>query len=468
MAETGIVNINVALNVTAAAAQDYSTLLIVDCNHTSFDRAAIYASPDDYSGVAAGSPLRLALESAFRASVLPSQVIAGRATGKAVLTPQDVADTEQYDVTITVAGGGTVVASYTAGAADTEEDVCTGLQADIDAVTAVTDEVTATVVGTGADAILEITLNTTTDDFIVSGLTTNLELESVATEAASDTLTEIANFNSQWTWLASTDHRPSYQTSMAAAVQPLQKIYVTSTQLAVAYSSWDGISTPASDDIGALFESLNYNYAHVMYHDQADAIYPEMTRVTEFTWLKPGQDNFALRSLSGVDVAQLADGSRPLNTTELGNLESRAMSTIVNFYGQAVVGSRTDRIGNRVSSGTRLETISVAIYTKQEIERTTATFLLKNRKAALNDSDITRLKNRWQKFFDDNASTSGVPRAFQPSRPVSIVVPRAKDISFEDKVAGFFHDAVITGYLDPSIDSVDARVVLTFQDPTEV
>lgn len=469
MAETGIVTINVLLDVTAAAAQDYSTLLIVDCNHSSFSRAAVYASPSDYQNtIPSGTPLRIALDSAFSASVKPSQVIAGKSLGKAVLTPTGVADTVQYDVTVTVAGGGTVAATYTAGAADTEEDVCVGLKADIDAVTAVTDEVTAAVVGTGTDAVLEITPNTTTDDFTLTNLTPNLELESVATEAPGDSLAAIAQYNSQWTWVASTDHTPSYQISMAAAVQPLQKIYVTSTQLAVAYSNWDGVTTPQADDVGANFRFNNYDYAHAMYHNLSDSIYPEMVRVTEFTFLKPGQDNFALQSLSGVGVAQITDGSRALSTTELVNIEARSMATIVDFYGQSVVGSRIEKIGNRVASGKRLETIAVSIYTKQEIERTTATFLLKNRKAAMNDSDIAKLVNRWSKFFQDNASSGGAARAFQPGRPVDIEVPAAKDISFEDKVAGLFQGTVMTAYLDPSIDSVNATVRLTFSDPTEV
>ncbi len=469
MAETGIVTINLALAVTAASAQDYSTLMIMDCNHFSFERTAVYASVADYSSVLpSGSTIRSALDSAFSASVKPAQVIYGRVKGSSTITPLNVADTVQYDFTVTVSTGDSAIASYTAGAADTAEDVCTALKADIDAVTEVVSEITATVVGTGADAVLQITLDATASDFTLTNVSSTISAVSLATETPADAIQAIQNSNNQWTWICSTDHRPASQLATAATAETLKKPYVTSTALVEAYSSWNGVDTPSVNDVGATLRFNNYTYSHCMYHHEADDSFPECVRVTEFTWLKPGRDNFALVALAGVPLAQRDDsGGGALTTTDLTNLESKSMSTIVRFGGQNVVGCRTTKIGNRMANGTRMETVAVAIYTKQEIERTTETFLLKNRKAGMNDVDISKLVNRWQKFFDENATGGGVTRAFQSSKPVVITVPRAKDISFEDKSDGILQNVEIIGYLDPSIDSVVATITLTFEDPTE-
>lgn len=467
MAETGIVRLNASLSVTAAAAQDYSTLLIVDCNHTSFDRTAVYASPDDYSTIEAGTPLKRALDSAFSASIRPAQVIAGRSKGKAVLTPEDVADGEQYGVTVTVTSEAVVAASHTAGAAETAEDVCTALKADIDAVTEATDEIGATVVGVGADAVLEIVFNTSEDDFILSGLTENLTLSSEATEAVADSLSAIGDSNSQWTWIAATDHTPSYQVSIMSQAEVLQKPYVTSMQLEEGYAPWNGEDTPDSNDVGAIAKFNNYDYTHVMYHNNADELQAENVRLTQFSSKKPGTSNFQYKSLSGVPLAQEVTGTTALTTTDLFNLETKSMSTTVSLGGQTVVGGRVTGTGNRMASGVRMEAIQVLIWTRQEIARKLETLLLVKDKMALNDSDINLITKTIRKFFTENASGGGVSRAFREDRPVDIIAPKAKDISFEDQVEGILRNFTVIGYLDPSIDSVEINLNLTYLNPVE-
>lgn len=300
MAENNIIQINSSLAVTAAAALDYSTLLIVDCNHLSFNRATVYGSPDDYSStLLATSNLRKALDSAFSASVRPPRVIAGRSKGTATLTFPSVADGDIFDFTVTTEDGSVVAASYIASAAETAEDVATALKTDIDAVTGVTDHVTATVVGTGTDAILTLTLVTSTDDFTVTNVTSNIIVTGTPTEAAADTLAAIREINSAWTYINATDHTPTYQLAMANAATTLQKPYFTSTARSEAYAAWDGVSTPDSNDILALFAFSQFDYAHATYHHQADndgvagtIAYPEAVRVTEFVFLKPGRDSF--------------------------------------------------------------------------------------------------------------------------------------------------------------------------------
>lgn len=467
MTDPNITVINASLQVQSAAALDYSTVLIVDCNHLTFNRATVYTGPDSYSlTVPTGSALRKALDSAFSVTPQPPQVVVGRSKGTATLTPTSVADGSVHDFDLEVADGETVNVSYTTGTSETAEDIATGWKADIDANTDITDHVTATVVGTGADAVLTISLVSSTDDFIVSNLTDNITITGTSTEAIGDTLTEVSQFNSQWTYITSTDHTPSYQVSAAAAASTREKPYITSTGLEEAYAAWDGTSTPDSNDVGATFAFNQYNFAHCFYHNNADD-YPEMARITRFTYLKPGRDNFQYQTLPGFGLAQIVDGTRALNPTELFNLAEKNISTIVTLGGSSVVGGMNGK-GNRMSSGVRIETIAVLNYFRQELGRRTDTLLLRKPKLAMNDGDIGMFVNAWEYFLEDNVSGgAGDARALDPVLPYRIDVPKAKDISFEDRAEGLFENTNITCYLDASIDKVVLNIALTFRDPAQ-
>ena len=473
MAENNIIQINSSLAVTAAEALDYSTLLVVDCNHNSFSRATVYGSPDDYSTtLLATSNLRKALDSAFSASVRPPRVIAGRAKGTAVLSFPSVGDGDIFDFTVTTEDGGTVAASFIAGALDTAEEVATALKADIDLVTDVTDHVTATVVGTGASATLELSLVASTDDFTVTNITDTITITGVATEPASNTLAAIREINSAWTYIVATDHTPAYQLAMAQAATVLQKPYATSTARAEAYAAWDGVSTPDSNDVAALFAFNQFDYAHVVYHHLADndgvagtIAYPEAARITEFVFLKPGRDSFQYNKIGTFPLAQIVGGARPLNTNELFNLNDKNASTVISFGGVSVIGGYEGG-GNRMASGIRIETIAVKNYFEQEILRKTQTLFLRFRKLAMNDSDINLFRNTWASFLDQNVSSgAGQAAALEPIKPYTIIMPRAADIPFEDKADGILQNTTIICYLDPSIDRVVLNMNFTFSDP---
>jgi len=453
--------VNASLELTAAAAIDYSTLLIVDCNHLdATTRATVYTSIDGYSSVVpSGTPLRRALDSAFSSSAAPAKVVVGRSKGTATLTPTGVVLDAVYDFTVTVADGATLAVSHTALVTDTAEEVAIGWKAAIDAVTDITDHVTATVVGAGADAVLTISLVAGTDDFSIESATANITITSSATETAADTITAIREINTDWTYIAATDHTPTYQMSMAAQGALYQKLYVTSTALAEAYAAWDGISTPDANNVPArLKESVN-NFGHCMYHHLA-ANYPECVRITQFTDVKPGRDDFNYKSLSGFGIAQVLDLSRALNGNELYNLDQVYASTVISLGGVAVVA------GNRVSTGIRIEAIAVLNYFRQELKRKVDTLFLRKRKLGMNDADLNLMRNVWATFLDSNVSGASGTQALDPVKPYVITLPKEKDISLEDRTDGNINGSV-TCYLDASIDSTVLNMTLTYRDPAE-
>lgn len=452
--------VNAELQLTAAAALDYSTVLILDAHHDSFERTTVYTSPDDYTSVPVGTPLRRALDSAFSASVRPSRVVVGRARGTFILTPSDIEETETYSFTIQILDGVTETINGTVDPGDTAEELAEAWFTSIDGSTDLTDHITAVVVGSGADAVLEISANTADDDFNVSGVSAGITTESVITESAADILENVSNFNTDWTYITSTDHTPSFQLSLGAQAAVLNKPYFTSTDLPVAYSAWAGIDVvPDPDDVGAQFAFNGNRFAHVMYHDRASD-YPEMARITEFTFLRPGEDAFNYKTLTGFGLALIEDGSRRLSTNELSNLQQRNMSTIVNLGGQPVVA------GNRMATGIRIEAIAFSLYATQELGRRLDTLFLNGRKFGMNDADLGVMRNSISSWLNTNVSTPGRAKALDPHVPYTLLFPRARDISFEDRVDGIVRFEAIL-YLDASIDSTRLNLTLTYRDPAQ-
>lgn len=452
--------VNATLQVTAAASLDYSTVLIVDCNHINFDRATSFVSVDDYTSVVSdGTNLRRALDSAFSASVNPPIVVTGRAKGNSRVSFTGVSNNVEYAFTLEVPGGESITVSYTADIDDDEFDVATALAALVNANTDAASEVTATVEGVGIQATLLISLLSNDNDFIIYNETSNIALSGETTESAADTISEIRKVNSDWTYIVSTNHSPDYQKAMASQGLLYEKLYVTSTDLEAAYDSWDGQSTPASDDIGAYFQSTGNNFAHAMYHDDADS-YPEVLRITEFTDVTPGADDFNYSTLSGFGVAKNSEGN-VLSGNDLTNLQGKYMSTIVSLGGQPVIA------GNRVSTGVRIEAIAVLNYFRQELQRRVDTLFLRMRKLGINDPDIGLIGNAWTSFLDSNVSDgAGNAKALDPFKPYEITLPKAKDVSYDNRVLGFIPASIVCN-LDASIDSTALNLTLTYRDPSE-
>lgn len=451
--------VNASLQLSAAASNDYSTLLIVDAHHRSFDRTKVYATQDGYKAdVPEGTNLRKALDSAFYPDVKPNRVVVGRAKSTAIISAGAVSDGQTYQFTITVSAGASELVSASPGLNGTAETLFTAMKADIDANTAITAEVTATVVGTGNSATLQIALVTGDSDFILSDIDPVFTVTASISESAGDILTNIRNFNKDWTYMMATDHSPSFQISMAAQAVNLQKVYVTSTDLPEAYNTvYVEGATPSPNDVPSLFKSNSNDYAHATYHNRAED-YPEAARVTRFTNRLPGASAFNYKKI-GFELAQLSDGTRRLNSNELFNLQNKSASTVISLGGQPVIA------GNRVASGKRIEAIIFMLYVKQELARITDTLFLNADKLGMNAPDIGRIASAWTSFLDRNVSTPNSPKGLDPVKPYILIMPKAKDISFEDRAAGII-TAKLTLFLDASIDSTVLDLSLTYRDPS--
>lgn len=446
--------VNASLQLTASTALDYSTVLIVDAHHLSSDRATVFTEMPSTTTIPDGTNLRKMLVSAFSAEVKPEQVILGRSKGKAIIDP-DLSDFSDVSFIVTTATASETI-SETAAGGETEQDVLDRVKITLD--TTFSAELTVTVTGTGADAVLEVETVSSSDDFTVTNTGSNVVVNGESQETPATTLDAIKDFNKDWTYIVSTDHTPSYQQAMAEAANVLQKPYVTSTDNPAAYAAWDGESQPDANDVPALFKFENNNYAHCIYHHEASD-YPEAIRITRFTSTRPGTNAFQYKDI-GFPVAHIQDVSRPLNGTELAALESKNASTVISLNKTPVIA------GNRMSSGIRIEAIVFKSYAVQELKRRTDSLFIRLPKMGMNDSDIGRIENSWKSFLEGNVSSESQTRGLDPYRPYVITMPKAKDISFQDRVDGVLRCSAIL-YLDPSIDSTVLNLTFTYRDPAQ-
>lgn len=473
MADNNIIRIASVLATASAQAADFSTLLIVDTNHNSLSRTRLYTSTDYQDIVPVGSPLRRALDSAFSPQIKPPFVVAGRSKGTTIVTPTTVADTTAYEFNIEVLDGAIATASYITGVGEDAEVIATALKADIDAATDVAAHVNATVVGTGADAVLEISLVDAADDYRLYGESSNLGLTHRTTEDAATSLSAITDFYPNFTYVISTDHTPAYQAAMMAACEVVRKPYFTSSALIENINTlYDGQTAPAANDVAAVAAHNNRVYTHVMYHEKAD-YYPEAARVTRFNQLEPGTSDFQYKELSGFGVAQHplasvdASFNRALTTGELVNLQSKNASTIVDEGGLAVVGAYNGQ-GNRVGTGDRIEHVVWGIYAESILTQRLRNLKRRKNKLGMNDSDINLVKSTMESWLRTQISQPGLAKAINPAARWVLEFPKARDLTFEDQSSGLLRSIRAIVYMDASIDAVSVvPLTLTFTDVAE-
>lgn len=470
MTDPRIIVVNTTIAQTAEPTADYKTQLIVDCNHLTFDRISTYAA-GGYTTIPSGTLLKTALDAAFSTDVKPATVKVGRAKGAATYTPVGVADGNEYGFTITVKDGYSLEETYTTGVGEDAQDIADALKAQFDLDANITDHVSLTVSGTGADAVLVVALVSGDDDFTVTNFTGDYTLTGTASETAGDTLDAIVEIDNGFTFITATDHTPAYQVALAAKTETLaEKMYHTSTDLAEAYATWDQVTIPDSNDVAGLFRFNNYSKSHCMYHHLADN-YIEMARVSEYSWMEPGTTDWQNTPLSGYPLAQVADLSRPINDAEQIQLKNRYAATTVSIIGLAggspVVGGY-EGLGNRMADGIRIETLHWSYRATQVIKQRMATIFLNSRKVGMNDRDINRLRGAITTWLDTQVSNDSGAKALDPVRPYKLTMPKASDISFEDKVAGVLNGINLIAYTDASVGQVVIDLTVTFNNPSEV
>ena len=460
MTNPRIVVVNSTIAQTAAVEEDYKTQMIFDCNHLTLDRTSVYAQ-EGYDDVPVGTKLRTALDAAFLPDLKPAIVRVGRLKGVSTYTPTAVASGKEFGLTITVADGYSLEATYTTAVGEDAQDVLTAIAALFNADDDITDHVTVAVSGTGAAAVLIITLVSGDDDYSLSGFTGDYTITGVPTEVPVEAIADILDFNSDWVFATCTHHVATYQASFAAAMQPIaDKYFITSSKNAENYATWDGVTAPSTADLMSVVKFNNYTKTHVAYHHLADNFY-ECMLVSLYSQQPAGSISWQLKNPPSFPLALNFAQTRALNVAELLKIKAVNGSTVVRQGGFVFTGGY-EGSGNRFSDGVRIEAKHWTTYASQQIRRRLLTLMINSNKIGMNIFDFNKIKNLIEDFLQTQVSTVGLTYALNPIKPFVVTMPNPRDISFEDQVDGILQGIKITAYSDASVDSIITDLTVTF------
>lgn len=349
-----ISSVSISLKAGQTPITNFSGIVFADAHNYFRERVRTYS---DIDGVGEDFPTTsrayIAAQQAFGADVPPAEFKIGRRVCDTQITPTGVEDAQVYNVTITVTGGDSVVASYTAGALDDEEAVVDGLLADITGDVDVAAHVTAAKVGTGSSAVLTITATTAADDFNISVVSSNLDVDFINdTESAADLLQEIRDEDDNFYFITAYDKSEAFVLAMDLAATSAGKFYKVSV---ADQNTLTVLAQPAVDTAGKLKEVGN-NYTWCEFHQDAATKFPEIRSLIEFANSNGGDFVPAPNYITGVVASQDPTTGKYLTTTQEGYLESRNCNyydffnerTIYNGrMGKMVGGEWADVIRNR-------------------------------------------------------------------------------------------------------------------------
>lgn len=348
-----------------------------------------------------------------------------------------------HTITIEVNDGDSVVVSITdTDAVPTAETVFNKIKLAIDAVTLVTDHVTATVVGTGAAATLVLSRVTeATDQLIVTGLSDKLVSTPAVTETGAEAYSAIKLADDSFYFVTSQIKTQAWIESLGAAVNADTKQYWYTT------SDINSLTTYAAGatDLGALAIENQWARAVSAYAQDAETEFPEVGAIAFKAYTPAGTIVWGNDLTSGITEGRDADGNR-LTVTQKNNLLARNMA-FWDYQGGNVFLNSDVYTGN----GMRPEDIRGRDSMVVDIVSTISSLLLSQRttKIPYNDSGIQRVVSMIDKVLQDY-----VQRGFIEPTYV-ITAPRASSLTASERGSQKLDKITFTAQLSGAITMVD-------------
>ena len=345
-----ITTVNLALRTATVSRAGFGTPIFISAHNSFVERARSYASlsavGEDFS---TAHPAYIAAQGVFASTPsVPAFKIGRRVTTSNSLIPENVVAGSTHSVTVTVDDGNVVTAAYVASGGDTELEVATALASAINGDAPVAAKITATVVGTGAAAVVQIVKVGAEDAYAVTGLI-NLGESFVTVESAPDALSAITAEDNDFYFILADDHTEVFVLAMAGAVQASEKQYFVSSQetgsINTAYSV-------AATDLLAKIKQAAYTRTAYMWDETADTAYPECNFVGQNAPYSPDTNAVVWDGLklAGVDVAKNTLGNQ-ITSTQQNNLIARNASFVIG------TGAGNRLLGGKVASGEWIDNI---------------------------------------------------------------------------------------------------------------
>lgn len=453
---TQLVNTNIALATAGVTAQGFSDILFVSRHNYWSERVRTFTSVAGVldAGVPSTHPIYIAAEGAFSQNPSPTQIKIGRFEATSVIKPDDVLLGKVYGLTLNAKDAADDLSvQYTAQAADTEEDIVTALKTAIDGEADIAAKVTTTIVGTGADAVLELSHTVAGDYFTVSALVNVSEtFEATPEELAPEALAAIRAEDDDYYWLTSDVKQSAYVQALGSAQGAYFGVYAVSLAEADAYSN------TLTGTFKVLLEETQPDTVYPMYSQDAETAFPEVAHIAEATFAQTGRITYHARQC-GASPAKAIDGSN-LTESQIANLKANK----VNYFDKVKItgSSRAQRtnpsisVGGEVASGELLQVIVGRDSLAVDMEAANTNLLLqqKNGRIAYDRKGLNKIrsvmKNVLAQYADETQHDFIFPQNDSDFGFV-ITIPEPRDINPQDKLENILKQCTFSATLRGSI-----------------
>lgn len=314
-------------------------------------------------------------------------------------------------------------------------------------------EITATVVGTGVDAVLEIADSGTTPHVVDNFNYMTVSFESV--EPASEVLGAILEEAEQdFYFLTCEDHSEEFVLQMAPEIEATDSSdYPKQYHFSIQESgTLTPVVDPAVDTLGKVQE-LGYTRTAGRWHHNADTLFPEVWITGEMGQYTAGTSNWKFKIPQGIDAASDPVTGKNLSSGKQGYIKDRNGS----WFG--VERGVNFNHGGKVASGEWIDIIRSVDFMNDLIETRLLNLQLNtsvNGKISFTNADKTLVGNVVDSVLAYCVDLK-ILTGYEPT-----VVP--DEVPFEDQANRILQGLNWTGYLAGAVNFIVVNGVLTYKD----
>lgn len=442
-----IVNVQITRQTSSVSRAGFSTILVLGPNANFSERLQFVSDLAALAALLTGgtaAPEYQAATLIFSQNPKVSQIAVGNLTANKVIT--DNAGTYTAGAIGATVNGHVISTAYNTNKDTTLTDFAAAIQAltEIQTATYVALSHTITIVpATGYQ--VEIELNTGS----VTG-TMTMALSSVATEDWDTALTAIKNYNNDWYGIVAVTHAEADVLDVAAWAEANDKLFATSSQ------DSEIVDTSLAGDTGSIAKQLNalgYVRTALVYHDDADADFPEAGLLGRILPLDPGSYTAMFKTLAGVSAVTLT-------TTQ----ENNAREKFCNIYHE--IGGRTILRDGWVVGEEFIDVIVFIDWLDARLTEDVYQLLTSQLKVPFTDAGIAAIDAVVKKRLQIGQNRGGIsPTAFDADNNqiggFVTVVPKLENVPAIDRAARELNDVTFTAWLAGAIHAVSINGVVT-------
>lgn len=465
MSSVQLVNADIGFGSNIVARPSYKKLIFIARHNYFPERTRIYTGVDGLvaDGIPTDSTIYKALSTAWGQDQTIDEIKVGRFESKSIITPVDAVDGKEYSITLNAKDApAEVTFSFTATVpTDTQEEIVDGLIAAIALETEIAAKVTATKVGVGAAATLELTHAVSGDWFTVSELV-NVEesFEATPEGTAADELSAIALEDDDFYVVTSDVKDGAFVAALAADMAARFGVY------AVSLAESDAYTGVATGTFKTLIEDNGYLDVYPIYSDLATTLFPE---VAEWASALPRFElgiTMANQTLTGITVAKTVGGEN-LTSSQIANLQANG----INFYAKtkitgSTVAQRLNSVittgkdgGGRMASGEYAMNVVGKDAMQIEIEAAETELLTSQKFGRLtwDEDSFAKIRGRINKtltFFADPEGWNLIYPKDDVDNGYTITTPELNTITAAQRLSGLLSNVKFLAYLKDAIHLV--------------